>query len=143
MVGTQSISENGVLHGISIEEWGMLVFTSIVFGLAHFNPGVSWELGKISSASIAGFAIGFSYLLYGAQASIITHWFFNVYTYVFTILSGFYPPVESFANAVVFISIFVGLLGWLTIIALGIKKLLRNEETDKDKIGYVESLSIS
>jgi hypothetical protein len=125
MAGAKTVNEHGLRGGISISEWGMLIFTSLVFGLAHFNPGVSWELGKISSAAVAGLVIGLSYLVYGAQASIIAHWFFNVYIDTYFLLSEIYPNAAPLANAAIIISFFLGIFGWVVVATLGYLKLVR------------------
>ena len=134
MVGAKTVDEYGVRSGISVGEWGMVIFTSIIFGLAHFNPGVSWEIGKIASAAIAGLVIGLSYLVYGAQAAIIAHWFFNVYTHTYGLLSELYPIVLPFANAILAITLILGILGWLAAATLGTLKLVRAiEKRGKNK----------
>jgi hypothetical protein len=125
MSGAKTVSEYGVRGGISLGEWGMVIFTSIVFGLAHFDPGVSWEIGKISSAAVAGLVIGLSYLVYGAQAPIIMHWFFNVYIDTFSLFSELYPPVLPFANTVLALALVLGILGLLAAATLGTLKLIR------------------
>jgi hypothetical protein len=125
MIGTKTVSKHGIRQGISKEEWAMLAFTSLVFGLAHFNPGVSWELGKIASAGVAGIVIGSSYLVYGAHAAIIIHWFFNVYTDTFYIFSDLYPTAGPFANAVAIFSIILGAIGWTFVAVLGISTLAK------------------
>jgi len=124
MVGKKTVSEHGVWGGISLGEWGVLIFTSMIFGLAHFDPGFSWELGKVTSAGFAGLVIGLSYLVYGAHASIIMHWFFNVYTDTFFLLSELYPGTLPLANAVIIISVILGILGWSVVVALGSFKLV-------------------
>ncbi len=123
MVSAKTVFQYGIGSGISVAEWGILIFTALVFGIAHFNPGVSWEVGKISSAGFAGFLIGLSYLLYGAYAAIIMHWFFNVYTEVYSLLSKFIPATEPFTNAIIIISVILGILGWVLFAILGIKKV--------------------
>jgi hypothetical protein len=125
MVGAKTVNEHGVRGGISYGEWGMVVFTSLVFGLAHFSPGGSWELGKISSAAVAGLVIGLSYLVYGAQASIIMHWFFNVYSDTYLLLSEVYPATAPVANIIIIISFILGIFGWIVVAALGYLKLVR------------------
>jgi hypothetical protein len=129
MVGTKTVSIDGIKNGISAGEWAVLVFTSLIFGLAHFNPGVSWELGKISSAAIAGLVIGFSYLVYGAHAAIISHWFFNSYTDTYILLSEVYPVTEPISNVVAGLSLTLGLIGWLYVAYLGYSKLERKTKT--------------
>jgi len=125
MASAKTVSEHGVRGGISVGEWGMVVFTSLVFGLAHFNPGISWELGKISSAAVAGLVIGLSYLVYGAQAPIIMHWFFNAYIDSYFLLSEIYPNAAPLANAVSIIILIMGVLGWAVVAALGYLNLVR------------------
>jgi hypothetical protein len=134
IVGAKTVDEYGVRSGISLGEWGMVIFTSIIFGLTHFNPGVSWEIGKITSATVAGLVIGLSYLVYGAQASIIMHWFFNAYSDTYLLLSELYPAVAPFANATLIISVILGILGWSAAAILGVRKLVRDiEERDENK----------
>lgn len=125
MVDIKTVKKSGIKNGISTGEWGILLFTSLVFGLAHFNPGLSWEIGKISSAAVSGFIIGLSYLIYGAPAAIILHWFFNCYLNTFFLLSEVYPIAEPFANVVVILSIIFGVLGWGYVIYLGYHRLVR------------------
>ena len=128
MVGAKTVNEYGVMGGISVGEWGMVIFTSLVFGLSHFDPGVSWEIGKITSATFAGLFLGLSYLLYGIQASIIMHWFFNAYTDTFLLLSEFHPATASFANATVIFSFILGILGWSVAAILVFRKLVNTIE---------------
>jgi hypothetical protein len=125
MIGAKSVDEYGVRGGISLGEWSMVIFTSIIFGLAHFNPRVSWEIGKITPAVVAGLVIGLSYLVYGAQAPIIMHWFFNAYTNSYSLLSELYPIVLPFANTTLVITFILGILGWLAAATLGSLKLVR------------------
>lgn len=68
--------------GIHWTEWTMLVITSIGFGLAHLLANSGWQVGKVASAALQGFAIGVAFLIYGAYASILFHWYFDVYFYV-------------------------------------------------------------
>ncbi|MGD9130664.1 MAG: CPBP family intramembrane metalloprotease [Candidatus Bathyarchaeota archaeon] len=124
MVGAKTVNEHGVGGGISLGEWGMVIFTSLVFGLSHFDPGVSWEIGKVSSAAFSGLVLGLSYLLYGVHASIIMHWFFNAYTDTFLLLSGLHPAAASLANVTVIFSLILGILGWSAAAILGFRKLV-------------------
>jgi len=126
LVGAETVSENGIFGGISRGEWVMLLFSSAVFGLAHFDPGVSWEIGKITSASVAGAAMGLSYLVYGAQAPLIMHWFFNSYTQIFGMLVDVYAAPEALFNVVVAVTFTLGLLGWYAAATLGVLKLSKS-----------------
>jgi len=79
--GLQSFRVNG-WSGIHWSEWAMLCATSIWFGLLHLLGGGGWQVGKVASASLQGFAIGIAFMVYGAYASILFHWYFDVYFYV-------------------------------------------------------------
>ena len=132
MVGVRGVGDFGVRGGISLGEWFMVFFTSIVFGLAHFLGG-SWDVGKISSASVVGLAMGLTYLLYGVQAPILLHWFFNHYLWFFdsTELGGLQfvselHPSLPLAFALIGLAIIIlGILGWLAVMIIGFYKVSR------------------
>lgn len=125
MVGVKTVSDFGVRGGISLGEWVMVFFTSIVFGLAHYLSGGGWEIGKITSASVVGLAMGLTYLLYGVQASILLHWFFNYYSYAYCFASELYTSVFITFVMIDFITIILGVLGWLAVMVLGLYKIFR------------------
>lgn len=145
MVGAKTVDEHGVRGGVSLGEWGMVIFTSMVFGLVHFNPEVSWEIGKIIPAAVAGLVIGLSYLVYGAQAPIIMHWFFNAYTNSYSLLSEIYPIVLPFANTTLVMTLILGIFGWLAAATLGALKLIRAVEKrgGNKRVQATSSLPIS
>lgn len=82
-LGYKNVETNGFLHGISLLEWILILATGFAFGSAHYLLGGGWEIGKVSTAFLAGVAFGVAYVAYGAYADILLHWFFNYY---FTIL---------------------------------------------------------
>jgi len=82
-LGLKNIGEDGLLGGLSVAEWVMVLSTSSLFGIAHFLSG--WGLGKITQASLIGVVFALSYLYYGIQAPILLHWFFNYYFEVFAL----------------------------------------------------------
>jgi len=125
MVGVKTVSDFGVRGGISLGEWVMVFFTSIIFGLAHYLAGGGWEIGKITSASVVGLAMGLTYLLYGVQAPILLHWFFNYYNYAYYFASELYTPVLISFILIDFVTIVVGILGWLAVMILGLYKMSR------------------
>ena len=142
MVGAKTVEEHGVRGGISLGEWGVVVFTAVIFGLAHFNPGVSWEIGKVSSAAFTGLVIGLVYIVYGAQGSIIMHWFFNVYSTTYSLVADLYPATAPFANAVWIITVAIGILGWVAAANLGTLKLIKAiEKRGENKQNQATSLS--
>lgn len=142
MVGAKTVNEYGILKGISVNEWGLIIFTSIIFGLAHFDPGNSWEIGKITTATFTGFVIGLSYFLYGVQASLIIHWFFNTYTKTYLVFSDLYPAMTPLSNAVWIFTLILGILGWLTAGILFYNKLVRSIKNRKDTIQNLNGSSL-
>src|SRR5437899_12663364 len=60
----------------------MLGLSSAVFGYAHITSSSTWEIGKVTTAAIAGFVMGLAFLIYGAYATILVHWFFNYYSQI-------------------------------------------------------------
>lgn len=146
LTDNKTVSEHGILTGISIPEWGMIVFTAVIFGLAHYNPGVSWEIGKISSATLTGFILALTYVIYGAHAPLLMHWFFNSYHEAYFLLADLYPEASALANTVVILSFVLGLLGWITVTILGFTKLTKsfqNTKTQQPNLTYDEPASIS
>jgi len=125
MVGVKTVSDFGVRGGISLGEWVMVFFTSIIFGLAHYLSGGGWEIGKITSASVVGLAMGLTYLLYGVQASILIHWFFNYYSYAFYFASELYTSVFIIVILIDLLTLILGILGWFAIMIPGLRKMFR------------------
>jgi membrane protease YdiL (CAAX protease family) len=98
-VGHKTVAANGLLRGISVTEWALITVTSLMFGFAHFLAGSGWEIGKVTTACLAGFVFAIMYVSYGAYADILLHWFFNYY---FTVLdmgsSAYGTGFSAFAN---------------------------------------------
>jgi len=125
IVGVKTVKDFGVRGGISSGEWVMVFSTGIIFGLAHYLSGGGWEIGKATSASVVGIAMGLTYLLYGVQASILVHWFFNYYNYAYLFASELYTSVLVTYVLTDSITIILGRLGWLAVIILGVYKMFR------------------
>lgn len=144
MVNTKTVEKHGILRGISIGGWGMVAITTAIFGLAHFDPGNSWEIGKVTSAAFAGLVIALCYLVYGAHAALITHWFFNVYIESYKLLSDYYPIVSPFVNTIWLLTLILGFIGWLVAAILWFQKLIRTiDERRNRKNQTMMSLTIS
>jgi membrane protease YdiL (CAAX protease family) len=82
-MGYRSVGTDGLLHGITLPEWVLILVTAFAFGSAHLLLGGGWEIGKVTTAFLAGLVFGIAYVAYGAYASILLHWFFDYY---FTVL---------------------------------------------------------
>lgn len=110
LLGVRTVREFGV-RSISLAEWIMIVFTSVAFGLAHIGGG--WEPGKSISVTLNGLAFGLVYLLYGAQAPILLHWFLNYYWNSLNLALDFYPTLSPIVFLIGFITLIVGMVGLL------------------------------
>ncbi len=134
IVGAKTVGDFGIRGGVSPSEWIMVFSTSFVFGSAHYLLGGGWEIGKISSASLVGLAMGLTYLLYGFQAPILIHWFFNHYLWFFDsteigglqFVSNLYPDLPLAFLLIELVIISVGVIGWLAITIQGLSKLFKS-----------------
>jgi hypothetical protein len=109
-------SRLGIFERITLMEWIVIIFTSVIFGIAHFVSGVGWEIGKVSSATIAGIALGIVYIVYGAHASILIHWFFNYYLTVYEMAINLYPgSFNLLIDLINSINIILGVIGWINL----------------------------
>jgi len=121
-LGLKTVGGAGILRGISLSEWLVVILTSVVFGLAHYGGG--WEAGKITIASVQGFAMGLAYIIYGAQAPILIHWYFNYYSYAYLLALDFYPATLPLVGVFGLVTFALGALGWIILVVniLGIRK---------------------
>jgi membrane protease YdiL (CAAX protease family) len=122
MVGLKNVGVNG-FRGISVGEWIMVLATSLVFGLAHLLSPIGWDVGKVTSTFMVGFVWGLAYLAYGFQAPILLHWYFNYYFYAYELASDLYPSTFSIEVLISFLTIIVGILGLLALLAMGLSRI--------------------
>ncbi len=54
-----------------------IVVSGLFFGASHIIYGSSWEVGKLSTATIAGIVLGWIYFKQGFPAALLMHWSFN------------------------------------------------------------------
>ena len=59
------------------------LFSGLYFGIAHIMYGGEWQLGKITTASLAGITLGIIYIKFGLFSVILIHWLFNYYTTIY------------------------------------------------------------
>ena len=108
-LGYKTVAANGLIHGISLLEWALIAVSSIVFGAAHFLAGSGWDVGKVSTAALAGFVFAIMYVSYGAYADILLHWYFDYY---FTVLdmgsTAFGSAFNAFATVTEGVNVLVG-----------------------------------
>jgi len=127
-LGYKTVAANGFIRGISPLEWALIMVSSFVFGIAHYIGGGGWEIGKVSTAALAGFVFAIMYVSYGAYADILLHWFFDYYFTILDMASTTYGAVfTGFENLVYIGTLFAGavvLVSFLLISALRISDYL-------------------
>ena len=133
MVGLRNVSEHGFWRGISGGEWAMVLVTSVVFAFAHIISGIGWEPGKVTSVFVQGFFFAVTYLVYGFEAPILLHWFFNYYLFFFDpdILSKFFPATDPILTLVELVILGLGVAGWVAFAIVGLRKLIRRPEKEQ------------
>lgn len=57
----------------------IMMIAAFIFGLLHFLSGGGWGIGKVTTATIAGIALGYLYIRHGFHSAVLGHSFFNVY----------------------------------------------------------------
>lgn len=131
--GFKTVSEHG-FKGISAYEWFLIVITSVIFGVVHYLSPIGWGLGKITTSTISGFVFGLTYLMYGAQAPILLHWFRNYYFWFFDPDIGlkYYPDIYPFFLIFELGILTLGFLGFAVFIAIWINK--RKKEPERHSI---------
>jgi hypothetical protein len=106
-LGYRNVTTKGLLRGISPLEWALILITAVSFGSAHYLLGGGWEIGKVTTASLAGFVFGVVYVAYGAYAPILMHWYFNYYFTVLGMADSVYGGVFQ-SNLVEFVNLAAG-----------------------------------
>ena len=78
-----------------------VVISGMFFGIAHYISNGGWGIGKITTATVAGIALGYVYVRHGFHSAVIGHTFFNVF-----LLSTYY--IENSLTGI-WISLFEGM----------------------------------
>jgi len=108
-LGHKTVAANGIIHGISVLEWALIIVSSVMFGAAHFLAGSGWDIGKVSTAALAGFVFAIMYVSYGAYADILLHWYFDYYFTVLDMASTTYGGAfNAFATVTEGVNVIVG-----------------------------------
>ncbi len=129
MAGLRTVSEHGLLKGLSSLEWVMVVVSAGVFGFAHvLSPG--WEIGKVTSVFVQGVFFAVTYIAYGFEAPILLHWYFNYYFYFFdpTVTESFFPHAINLLLVVELLVLALGVAGWAFFVAKGLRRLRGRRE---------------
>ncbi len=136
MAGLRNVSQHGISRGISGGEWAMIIATTFIFAIAHVISGVGWEVGKITSVLVQGFFLGLTYIVYGFEAPILLHWFFNYYLFFFDpdIVSKFFPGTNLILSLTELLIIGLGIFGWIMFAIAGLQRLIRRKTPTKQEV---------
>jgi hypothetical protein len=111
-LGLKTVRKSG-LGGVSVDEWLMILFTSVFFAASHYFYAGTWMAGKFASTFVQGLVMGLSYLVYGIQAPILIHWFFNYYLYTFSLVEIVHPSLTVLNLISQELTLSLGVLGLL------------------------------
>ncbi len=105
-----------------------VVFQALLFGLAHILSGGGWEIGKVTTATVAGIYLGYLFVKYGLTTSILGHGFFNIYLLGLSYLIDIGNKVGNLLVSAygLVILIYIGIVGVAYIIYV-VYKLIRGE----------------
>jgi len=127
--GLSTVRANG-LRGLNTIEWLALIVTSVGFGIAHYTADVGWQAGKVATAALSGFALGLAFLAYGAYASILLHWFFDLYLGTYSVGQMLNAGAFDAATALLILLIIaVGVIGIIGAIAHFVRKTSPTSQT--------------
>jgi hypothetical protein len=134
IAGLRNVREDGIMRGLNVGEWTLVLVTTFVFAIAHVISPIGWEIGKVSSVFVQGFAFALAYLAYGFEAPILLHWFFNYYSFFFDqgIIKTFFPTADPILSVVELVMLALGIAGWLAFVIIGLKKLLKPSASKHD-----------
>jgi len=123
MLGLKTVDGSGFWDGISLDEWMIVLFTSVFSAFSHYLFTSTWSVGWVVSGFIQGLVLGSSYLVYGVQAPILLRWLsiYSFYTYSLTAVIHPNLAVLNFINE----KLTLGLGGFVLLITvyLGVREL--------------------
>ena len=91
------------------------ILSGIIFGLSHILIGDSWQIGKVTTASLIGTIIGILYINYGFNYAILFHWIFNYVIGSYAYLEKMIPGMLQINQ---YIFLFINLSGIIFIFVM-------------------------
>jgi hypothetical protein len=100
----------------------MVIVSGIMFGSIHYIYGGGWEIGKVTTASLAGILLGYLYIEYGLPAAILSHYTFNHFfmTYYFISRVSEFPVIPYIVDVLIVI-LGISTIGYSLGLILGFK----------------------
>jgi membrane protease YdiL (CAAX protease family) len=102
-----------------------ILISGLFFGAIHFFGG-GWEIGKATTASLAGIVLGFVYVYYGIAGAILLHWSFNYF-------AGSYYYAQEVAGIEIFTTVdflitMTGIISMIFLLIYAIRRRFDNKE---------------
>ncbi|MCP8308547.1 MAG: CPBP family intramembrane metalloprotease [archaeon] len=126
------ISELGKKADVKVIYFFILI-SGALFGYAHIAFGAGWEIGKVTTSSLAGIILGLIYFFYGFPGAVLLHWSFNYFLdslYYFEIAVR-ESSLSYFTDIVIII---VGLSSILFLLIYAIQKIKTHKLGGETKI---------
>lgn len=135
MAGLPNVTQNGTWRGISLLEWVLVIATSVIFSLAHVVSPIGWDVGKVTSAFVQGFFLAVTYIVYGFEAPILLHWYFNYYFYFFdpNIAETFFPGSIYLLSTVELLILALGIVAWGAFALEGVRRLFLRQRQPREQ----------
>jgi membrane protease YdiL (CAAX protease family) len=116
--------------------YSAILISSLFFGVSHIAYTSTWEIGKLSTATIAGFVIGWMYFRMGFPTAVLLHWSFNflsgAYVYFACALTSAVGQCEEAAQTSPLVNSLDVLVIMTGIAAIGMLVLNRMIHNDRD-----------
>jgi len=118
-----------------LASWALLLFSSLLFGLAH-APG--WGSWKILPSTVAGLAFGYLFLRHGVGAAILAHFTQDYILSISYLGIGGYGLL-IFEDLLLFGLVFAGagFFAWYVIYAIGHLRLLVSQFAPRAPVRYL------
>jgi len=104
--GREAVVERYGRDALRVPAAALIAASSLIFGTVHYLYGAGWQVGKVTTATLAGLTLGYVYYRYGLPASIMSHYVFNHFLLTYHYVGG---ALEAFADLTLFVQGLVAL----------------------------------
>ncbi len=122
----------------------IVVIQAILFGFAHLLGGGGWEIGKVTTASIAGIYLGYLFVKYGVTSAILGHAYFNIYLLTISFSSYVGREIGNTLMAIYadILFIYVIIFGGVYMLVYAYKFVKPNEKEEMNRWSNIDSPTI-
>ncbi len=122
----------------------IVVIQAVLFGFAHLLGGGGWEIGKVTTASIAGIYLGYLFVKYGVTSAILGHAYFNIYLLTISFSSYVGREIGNTLMAIYadILFIYVIIFGGVYMLVYAYKFVKPNEKEEMNRWSNIDSQTI-